>query len=88
MGRWTRRRIAELRTLGISGVVLKARSPSCGPRAVLVHDAAGAAAATGRGLFAEALAHAMPGLPMEDEDSLADPAARDSFLRRVRDYQR
>jgi len=68
--------------------VLKARSPSCGPGSVLVHHADGDPTATGRGLFAEALASAMPGLPMEDEESLADPATRDSFLRRVLDYRR
>lgn len=87
MDHWTQRRIEELRRSGINGFVLKARSPSCGLRGVLVHHAHGEATPTGRGLFAELLANAMPGLPMEDEDSLADPPARASFLRRVREYQ-
>ena len=59
-----------------------------GPDGVLVHHAVGDPTATGRGLFAEALASAMPGLPMQDEESLSDPATRDSFLRLVRDYKR
>jgi uncharacterized protein YbbK (DUF523 family) len=85
--RWTEQRIEELSTLGISGFVLKARSPSCGPGGVIVHHAHAEATATGRGLFAEALANAMPGLPMEDEDALADRSARARFLRRVREFQ-
>jgi uncharacterized protein YbbK (DUF523 family) len=88
MERWTQQRIEELRTLGISGFVLKARSPSCGPRGVIVYHLHAEATATGRGLFAEALASAIPDLPIEDEDSLADPVTRASFLRRVRDYKR
>jgi uncharacterized protein YbbK (DUF523 family) len=86
MDRWTRGRIAELAASGISGFVLKARSPSCGPRNVLVHRAEGEKTATGRGLFAEALATAMPGLPMEDEDFLSAPVARAEFLRRVQTF--
>ena len=88
MGRWAQRRLAELQTLGISGFVLKSRSPSCGPDSVLVHRADGDPTAAGRGLFAEALMSAMPGLPIEDEERLADAATRDNFLRLVREYQR
>jgi uncharacterized protein YbbK (DUF523 family) len=88
MEQWAQRRVAELAALGISGFVLKARSPSCGPAGVLVHHASGAPTATGRGLFAEALACAMPGLPMEDEESLADAATRAEFLERVHSHLR
>jgi uncharacterized protein YbbK (DUF523 family) len=88
MERWARRRVAELMAIGISGFVLKARSPSCGPNRVLVQDPDEGSTPGGRGLFAEALARAMPGLPMEDEEALADAAARDRFLRLVRDYHR
>jgi uncharacterized protein YbbK (DUF523 family) len=87
MDRWAERRVAELTAFGIRGFVLKARSPSCGPDGVLVHHADGGPTATGRGLFAEALASAMPGLPMEDEERLADPATRANFLQRVQMYQ-
>lgn len=88
MDRWGCRRVAELETLEISGFVLKARSPSCGPGGVLVHHDGAGPTSTDRGLFAEALSRAMPGLPMEDEDTLADPRARDSFLQRVREFGR
>jgi uncharacterized protein YbbK (DUF523 family) len=86
MDRWAAARAEELATAGISGFVLKARSPSCGPAAVLVHDATGAPASTGRGLFAEALAAAMPGLPMIDEETLEDRWKRERFLQTVRAF--
>ena len=86
MDRWAAGRAADLAASGISGFVLKARSPSCGPAAVLVHDAMGPPASTGRGLFAEALAAAMPGLPMIDEEALEDRQQRERFLQTVRAF--
>jgi uncharacterized protein YbbK (DUF523 family) len=86
MDRWASTRAMELAAAGISGFVLKARSPSCGPGAVLVHNDTGEPKPTGRGLFAEALAAAMPGLPMIDEEALDDPGARDRFLQSVRAF--
>ena len=88
MDRWTKGRIAQLAAEQISGFVLKARSPSCGPSAVLVHHAGSEPTPTGRGLFAEALAAAMPGLPMIDEDALADAGARERFMLAVREFSR
>ena len=86
MDRWARDRIAALAADRISGFVLKARSPSCGPTGVLVHHDDAGPTATGRGLFAEQLATAIRGLPMVDEESLEDPAARADFIRRVRAF--
>jgi len=86
MDRWAGSRLADLAAVGISGFVLKARSPSCGPRGVLVHDDRGNATSTGRGLFAEALSAAMPGLPMIDEEGLDDPEARERFVQKVRAF--
>jgi uncharacterized protein YbbK (DUF523 family) len=83
---WARDRAEALSAEGISGFVLKARSPSCGPAGVLVHRADRDATPTGRGLFAEALAAAMPGLPLIDEEALADPIARRAFIQRVRAF--
>ena len=83
MREWTRARVAELRTQRISGFVLKARSPSCGPAGVLVHHAREEPSASGRGLFADALAALLPGLPTIDEESLTDAAACEEFMRRV-----
>jgi uncharacterized protein YbbK (DUF523 family) len=86
MDRWARTRVADLAAIGVSGFVLKARSPSCGPAGVLVHDASGEPTSTGRGLFAEALAAAIPDLPMIDEEALEDRQRRERFLQTVRAF--
>jgi uncharacterized protein YbbK (DUF523 family) len=86
MDEWTAARVAALPAERISGFVLKARSPSCGPAGVLVHHFSGTATPTGRGLFAEALAIAIPGLPLIDEESLQDARTRGEFIRRVREF--
>jgi uncharacterized protein YbbK (DUF523 family) len=86
---WAQRRARELRELRLSGFVLKARSPSCGPNAVaVVHAGDETVTPTGRGLFAQALFDAIPDLPVEDEERLRDPDARDAFLARVAAYRR
>lgn len=72
MHTWAEARVRDLAALGLSGYVLKARSPSCGLREE-----------TGRGLFAQALVEAMPDLPVADEEMLRDPDARQEFLDRV-----
>jgi uncharacterized protein YbbK (DUF523 family) len=86
MDQWANDQVAALAAEGINGFVLKARSPSCGPAGVLVHHPDRDATPTGRGLFAEALASAIPGLPMIDEESLEDRAARADFIQRVQDF--
>lgn len=84
MRRHAATRIRELERLGLDGYVLKARSPSCGLRAVNVHPAAtGPPAPRGRGLFAAELARRLPALPVEEEGRLADPAIREAFIERV-----
>ena len=86
MHRWAGTRVADLAASGITGFVLKARSPSCGPDAVPVHQDKGGSTSTGRGLFAEALAAAIPGLPTIDEEALGDPQMRERFLQTVRAF--
>jgi len=88
MREWARERIAALAAQGIAGYVLKSRSPSCGLRNVPVHDAQGAVVAKGSGLFAAALEHALPLLPMAEERELEDPASLAQFLRRTFFYRR
>jgi uncharacterized protein YbbK (DUF523 family) len=78
---WARDRARALAALDLSGYVFKARSPSCGIDGVVVH--AGDAERQGRGLFAQALIEALPDLPVTDEASLIDEAARRRFLERV-----
>lgn len=85
---WARDRVSALTAQRIDGFVLKARSPSCGPAGVLVHHPGVEATATGRGLFAEALAMTIPGLPLIDEEALEHPRERDRFIRRVREFAR
>ena len=84
MQTWARDRVRELARLGLSGYVFKARSPSCGIDDVAVD---GLMERAGRGLFAQALMDALPGLPVTDEAALADPACRAHFLSRVLNHQ-
>jgi uncharacterized protein YbbK (DUF523 family)/uncharacterized protein YbgA (DUF1722 family) len=85
---WSGPRLAELAQEGISGYVLKSRSPSCGLRGVPVLDATGTVVAQGSGLFAAALERALPLLPIAEESELEDPAMLAQFLRRAFFYRR
>jgi uncharacterized protein YbbK (DUF523 family) len=85
MHEWARERVRELAALGLSGYVFKARSPSCGISDTTIRDAGGDR--RGRGLFAQALIEALPDLPVTDEASLSDAAARARFLERVLHHQ-
>jgi uncharacterized protein YbgA (DUF1722 family) len=76
-------RARGLAALELDGYVLKSASPSCGLFRVGVHDDDGDAEPVGRGLFAEALAEAMPLLPMEEEGALARPSVRAHFVERL-----
>jgi uncharacterized protein YbbK (DUF523 family) len=78
---WAAARAQQLKALGLSGYVFKARSPSCGIGDVPIRGAEDGR--RGRGLFAEALIAALPDLPVADEASLADAAVRARFLDRV-----
>ena len=80
-------RVRALVDQDLDGYVLKADSPSCGLEGVRVHRHDGVEA-SGRGLFAEALATAFPDLPMAEERSLSDSACRDRFLAAVLEHHR
>ena len=88
MREFAHRRVSELADLGVSGYVLKSKSPSCGLRGVKVFDEAGGQSAAGAGLFAAILRERLPELPIEEETTLMDAAARDDFLRRATAYAR
>ena len=88
MRRYSAARVKALRGLELSGYVLKSRSPSCGIEGVPVWETARRSRPVGRGLFAEALAAALPELPIEDEARLGDPASWDNFIERVFAYRR
>lgn len=78
---WCRTKMAELERQGLSGFILKSRSPSCGLSGVEVFAEGGTG--PGRGLFAAALTGHFPHLPVEEEGGLADPAIRGRFIGRV-----
>ena len=88
MRRFAARRVRELERMDLCGYVLKKNSPSCGMQRVWVYQEGKPAARDGRGLFAQALLEAMPGLPVEEAGGLADPRQRESFLERVFEYRR
>ncbi len=84
MHAWAVARLDMFAADGLHGFVLKARSPSCGLRDAALHAADGRVLdPRGRGLFAAALAQRFPGLPIEDEERLADAAACERFVARV-----
>jgi uncharacterized protein YbbK (DUF523 family) len=83
-----RRRVPELRRDGLSGYILKSNSPSCGLERVTIFDRQGIETGSGRGLFADALRHQCPELPVEEEGRLSDPRLLDAFIERVFAYHR
>ena len=85
MEAWCAARVEQLAAEGIHGFVLKARSPSCGVRGVMVVAEDGAEV-PGSGLFAMALSALLPELPIEEDEVLHDPELREGFVQRVRIY--
>ena len=76
-------RTEALREAGISGYVLKNRSPTCGMERVKVWQEGGMPTRDGVGVFARVLTERMPHLPVEEEGRLNDPALRENFVARV-----
>lgn len=85
---YSRRRVAQIGKLGLSGYVLKSKSPSCGMERVKVYNPKGMAAKDGRGLFADVLIKGHPLIPVEEEGRLSDPHLRDNFIVRIFAYHR
>jgi uncharacterized protein YbgA (DUF1722 family)/uncharacterized protein YbbK (DUF523 family) len=81
-------RIAALRQEDLCGYVLKKSSPSCGMERVKVYGRQNMPSNRGQGIFAAALMHALPLLPVEEEGRLSDPRLRDNFVERVFAYRR
>jgi uncharacterized protein YbbK (DUF523 family) len=80
---WTEKKLEALQMEGLSGFILKSRSPSCGLREIPVEGPDGRRRTVGRGLFAAALVQNFPGLPVEDEEGLRAPNALKDFLDRL-----
>jgi len=69
---------------GLDGYVFKAKSPSCGIRAIPRYREDGVAADhAGRGLYAARVLTAFPLLAVEDEGRLNDPGLREAFTERI-----
>jgi uncharacterized protein YbgA (DUF1722 family)/uncharacterized protein YbbK (DUF523 family) len=81
---WSAGKVAELEGTGLSGFVLKTRSPSCGLRGVKVYPPGGGVPGTrGVGIFARALMDGLGSLPVIDEELLGDIHLRDNWLTRL-----
>ncbi len=69
---------------GLDGYVFKAKSPSCGIRAIPRYGEDGLAARhDGRGLYADRVLSAFPLLAVEDEGRLNDAGLREAFCERI-----
>ena len=68
------------------GVILKARSPSCGVEDTPVFDESGIESGLGAGLFTRMCLAARPGFPVIDEQGLESEAGRIGFLIQVFRY--
>ncbi len=67
----------------LDGYVFKAKSPSCGIRAIPRYGDDGRDAGTGPGLYASRVLSAFPLLAVEDEGRLNDPGLREEFVERI-----
>jgi uncharacterized protein YbbK (DUF523 family) len=84
MRRWAGTVMGELREQDLSGFVLKKGSPSCGLERVRVWDeGVQRPSRLARGVFAQTLVDAMPGLAIEEEGRLNDPGLREHFVDRI-----
>jgi len=80
-------KVKDLEGEDLCGFIFKKDSPSSGLFRVKVYNN-GAAAKSGSGLFAAAVARHFPLLPLEEEGRLNDPCLRENFIERVFSYRR
>lgn len=73
---------------GISGYIVKNRSPSCGMERVKVYGDNGMPRRSGAGIYTAELMRLLPLLPVEEEGRLGDPGLRENFIERVFVYHR
>lgn len=71
---------AEVARAPLQGYVFKARSPSCAPGNAPLLDEDDVQLGTAWGRYAEGLRAAWPGVPMADEESIAEPGALIAFV--------
>jgi len=84
MQAWVEQRLDALAHETMGGLILKARSPSCGKQVAVHGPGPGIEeSASSPGLFARACQQRFPGLPIADEEELRDPARLANFLKRI-----
>ncbi len=71
---------------GISGYILKSRSPSCGLASVPIKHQGEIILNSGRGIYVQYLLLALPELPVIEETGLSGTNARDQFIESVLAY--
>lgn len=76
------KKVRELESEDLCGFIFKKGSPSCGLFDVKIYNRK-VPAGRGSGLFAAAMVHHFPLLPVEEEGQLDDPAIRENFIERV-----
>ena len=93
---WTRKmlefchpRVRELKSLEVSGFVLKKASPSCGPDGVPVLSTTSGkeTGSRGSGLLVRALLQELPGFPVVDEDAVSTQSGATGFLKQASLYR-
>jgi len=87
MRAWAEQQLETLTDEGVSGLVLKARSPSCGKQ-VAVYGGGKGEPASCPGLFAGLVMERLPTLPIADEEELRDPVRLNDFLKRCASHSR
>ena len=83
MQRWAKKRVKELEKEDLCGFIFKSDSPSSGMIRVKVYSEKGMPVKKGVGMFARAYMDHFPGIPVEDDGRLNNPAIRENFIERV-----
>ncbi|OGV49541.1 MAG: hypothetical protein A2X49_08205 [Lentisphaerae bacterium GWF2_52_8] len=83
---WIEEKCSWLLREGICGLVLKSKSPSCGPSHVEVFEKDGTSAGWGLGLFAAACKRSFPLMPMADEKEIGTAIGIWDFEKSLRAY--
>lgn len=86
MEEYCRRKVLELKAIGLDGFIFKKSSPSCGVMGVNVYANIFSAEPNGKGsgFFSAKLMQVLPNLPIAEEDELNTREAVHEFLRRLR----
>ncbi len=71
----------------ICGIILKAKSPSCGLGSAVIYRTNGYALSKGDGVFAKLCKENLPLLPIEEEARLIDPWLRENFIMQIFAYE-